>query len=111
MNGFDDVQFPLAIGQGASVSPGFSTNIVTTISGHETRNSDWADARLEFDVGPGVRSEEELRTLIVFFRARQGAAKGFRFRDPYDYSSHDMAGDPAPTDQLLGKGDGQQTEY
>ncbi len=111
VNAFDDVQFPLAIGQGASVSPGFSTNIVTTISGHESRNSDWADARLEFDVGPGVRSEEELRTLIAFFRARRGAAKGFRFRDPYDHSSREMVEAPTPADQLLGTGDGQQTEY
>jgi len=111
VNSFDDVQFPLAIGQGASVSPGFSTNIVTTVSGHEKRNSDWADARLEFDVGPGIRSDEELRTLIAFFRARWGAAKAFRFRDPFDYSSHDMVGDPTSTDQFLGKGDGQQTRF
>jgi len=111
VNAFDDVQFPLAIGRGASVSPGFSTNIVTTISGHEKRNSDWADARLEFDVGPGIRSEAELRALIGFFRARRGAAKAFRFRDPYDYSSGDMVADPTPTDQFLGKGDGQQTDF
>jgi len=111
VNGFDDVRFPLAIGQGASVSPGFSTNIVTTISGHERRNSDWADARMEFDVGPGIRGDGELRELIAFFRARRGAAKGFRFRDPYDHSSHDMVGEPTPTDQLLGTGDGQQTEF
>ncbi len=111
VNAFDDVQFPLAIGLGASVSPGFSTNIVTTLSGHEKRNSDWADARLEFDVGPGIRSEAELRKLIAFFRARRGAAKAFRFRDPYDYSSNDMVGAPAASDQLLGEGDGQQTEF
>ena len=111
VNAFDDVQFPLAIGRGASVSPGFSTRIVTMTSGHEQRNSDWSDARLEFDVGPGVRSEEELRVLIAFFRARRGAAKAFRFRDPFDYSSRDMVGEPTPTDQLLGTGDGQQTEY
>ena len=111
VNGFDDVLFPLAIGQGASVSPGFSTNIVTTISGHEKRNSDWADARLVFDVGPGIRSEEELRVLIAFFRARRGAAKAFRFRDPYDHSSRDMVGEPVPTDQFLGTGDGQQIEF
>jgi len=111
VNAFDDVRFPLAIGQGASVSPGFSTNIVTTISGHERRNSDWADARLEFDVGPGIRSEAELRDLIAFFRARRGAAKAFRFRDPYDHSSNKMVGEPVPTDQLLGTGDGQRTEF
>jgi len=111
VNAFDNVRFPIAIGQGASVSPGFSTNIVTTISGHETRNSDWADARLEFDVGPGIRSEEELRILIAYFRARRGAAKAFRFRDPYDHSSNGMVAAPTPTDQLLGTGDGQQTRY
>ena len=111
VNAFDDVRFPLAIGQGASVSPGFSTNIVTTISGHEKRNSDWADARLEFDVGPGVRSEDEVRLLIAFFRARRGAAKAFRFRDPYDHSSQEMVGEPTPTDQFLGQGDGQQTAF
>lgn len=111
VNGFDDVRFPLAIGQGASVSPGFSTQIVTTISGHEKRNSDWADARMEFDVAPGIRGEEELRELIAFFRARRGAAKGFRFRDPYDYSSNGMIDSPTPADQLLGQGDGQQTEF
>ena len=111
VDGFDDVQFPLAIGLGASVSPGFSTHIVTTLSGHEKRNSDWADARLEFDVGPGIRGEEELRELIAFFRARRGAAKAFRFRDPYDYSSGGMVAAPTATDQLLGEGDGQQTEF
>lgn len=111
VNAFDDVRFPIAIGQGASVSPGFSTNVVTTLSGHEKRNSDWADARLTFDVGPGVRSEDELRTLIAFYRARRGAAKAFRFRDPYDHSSHEMVGVPTPIDQYLGKGNGQRTEY
>ncbi|PHR13564.1 MAG: TIGR02217 family protein [Sphingopyxis sp.] len=111
VNAFDDVLFPIAIGQGASVSPGFSTNIITTISGHEKRNSDWADARLEFDVGPGIRSEEELHDLITFFRARRGAAKAFRFRDPYDHSSNGMIGAPTPNDQWLGEGDGQQTAF
>jgi Conserved hypothetical protein 2217 (DUF2460) len=84
---FDDVQFPLSLGRGASVTPGFSTAIVTTASGHEQRNADWASGRLRFDAGPGVRSEADLQTLIAFFRARRGAARGFRFRDPYDYSS------------------------
>ena len=111
MDAFDDVQFPLAIGRGATVSPRFSTDVATTLSGYEKRNSDWADARLEFDAGPGVRSEEELRGLIAFFRARRGAAKAFRFSDPYDHSSHNMVDPPTPADQVIGTGDGQQTEF
>lgn len=111
MQPFDDVSFPLSIGQRASVQPNFSTRIVTTASGYEQRNVDWASARLHFDAGPGVRSEADLGTLIAFFRARRGAARGFRFRDPLDYSSNGMTATPTATDQPLGAGDGARTRF
>lgn len=103
---FDNVSFPIEIGQDASVAPNFSTNIVTSASGFESRNANWAQARLRYDAGPGVRGEGELETLIAFFRARRGPAVGFRFRDPFDNSSNGMTGEPAPLDQLIGTGDG-----
>lgn len=108
---FDDVSFPLAIGQDASVSPGFSTNIVTSASGHEFRNVNWNQARLRFDAGPGVRGENELGELIAFFRARRGPAVGFRFRDPFDFSSNGMSGEVGATDQVLGEGDGVSSRF
>jgi uncharacterized protein (TIGR02217 family) len=111
VDAFDDVRFPVALGRDASVEPAFSTAIVTTASGAEQRNSDWADARLRFDAGPGVRGEAELQELIAFFRARRGAAVGFRFQDPFDHSSSGMSGEPDPADQLLGIGDGTRTEF
>lgn len=104
---FDDVQFPLALGREAVATPSFSTAIVTTASGAEYRNSDWADARMRYDAGPGVRSEADVGMLIAFFRARRGAARGFRFHDPFDNSSAAMTGTPGPDDQLLGTGDGE----
>jgi uncharacterized protein (TIGR02217 family) len=103
---FDDVLFPIEIGAEASVSPGFSTNVVTSASGFEARNANWAQARLRFDAGPGVRGDAELETLIAFFRARRGPATAFRFRDPYDFSSNGMSGTPTPADQAAGTGDG-----
>jgi uncharacterized protein (TIGR02217 family) len=108
---FDDVIFPIAIGAEASVAPGFSTNVVTSASGHESRNANWAQARLRFDAGPGVRGDTEMETLLAFFRARRGPAVGFRFRDPYDYSSNGMTGAPAPGDQALGGGDGTRDRF
>jgi len=111
MEAFDDVRFPIALGREASVEPAFSTAIVTTAGGAEQRNSDWADARLRFDAGPGVRCEGELQELIAFFRARRGAAVGFRFEDPFDHSSNGMTGEVEATDQLLGIGDGLRTEF
>jgi uncharacterized protein (TIGR02217 family) len=103
---FDDVSFPIEIGQEASVAPGFSTNIVTSASGFESRNANWAQARLRFDAGPGVRGDAELKTLLGFFRARRGPAVAFRFRDPYDNSSNSMTEAPTAGDQVIGSGDG-----
>ncbi|HEX7741632.1 MAG TPA: DUF2460 domain-containing protein, partial [Sphingobium sp.] len=111
MQAFDDVLFPLAIGREASLSPAFSTQIVESPSGHERRSSDWADARLSFDAGPGVRSEADIAALIAFFRARRGAARGFRFTDPYDDRSCAPGGTPGPIDQRLGIGDGVRAEF
>jgi uncharacterized protein (TIGR02217 family) len=108
---FDDVSFPIEIGAEASVAPGFSTNVVTSASGYEYRNVNWQQARLRFDAGPGVRGDAEVETLLGFFRARRGAAIGFRFRDPYDFSSSGMTGTAAPTDQVIGTGDGTVTTF
>lgn len=108
---FDDVLYPLALGRDAGVSPEFSTSVAVTASGHERRSSLWSDARLRFDVGPGIRSEAELGVLIAFFRARRGAARGFRLADPFDHSSNGMTGAPGPADQLLGIGDGLAASF
>jgi uncharacterized protein (TIGR02217 family) len=108
---FDDVLFPIEIGQQASVAPTFSTSIVTSASGFEARNANWAQARLRFDAGPGVRGDAELETLLSFFRARRGPAVAFRFRDPYDNSSNGMTDPPIATDQAIGTGDGSSDSF
>ena len=108
---FEDVLFPIEIGQEASVAPTYSTNIVTSASGFETRNANWAQARMRFDAGPGVRGDAELETLLSFFRARRGPAVAFRFRDPYDYSSNGMTDAPTPADQMIGSGDGASDSF
>lgn len=84
---------------------------MTTSGGAEQRNSEWADARLHFDAGPGLRGDAELETLIAFFRARRGAAIGFRLMDPFDHSSNGMTGAPGAADQALGQGDGTRTDF
>jgi uncharacterized protein (TIGR02217 family) len=54
-----------------------------------------------------VRSEEDIATLLAFFRARMGAARGFRLRDPFDWRS----GEGSAVDQQLGVGDGATTRF
>jgi len=111
MNSFDNVLYPFALGRNASVAPEFSTSIAVTASGHERRNSLWSDARLHFDVGPGIRSEAELSELLAFFRARRGPARGFRIMDPFDHSSHGMTGTPTMLDQLIGIGNDARADF
>jgi len=111
MRAFDDIPYPLALGRDATITPEFSTSVSVTASGFERRNSLWTDARLRFDVGPGIRSEDELGVLLAFFRARRGAARGFRLRDPSDFSSNGMTGAPGATDQRLGVGDGVTSTF
>jgi uncharacterized protein (TIGR02217 family) len=107
----DDVLYPFALGRNTAVAPEFSTSVTVTASGHEQRNSLWSDARVHFDVGPGIRSESELAELIAFFRARRGAARGFRISDPFDHSSNGMTGTPTPVDQLIALGDGLRADF
>jgi uncharacterized protein (TIGR02217 family) len=111
VDAFEDVSFPISLGRQVAVEPAFRTAIVTTASGAEQRNAEWADARLSFDAGPGVRSEADLHALLAFFRARRGAAVGFRLRDPFDHSSSGMTGTPGMGDQMLGEGDGTRTAF
>ncbi len=108
---FDEVDFPLALGARAEVEAGFSTAIVTSAAGHEQRNADWADARMRYDAGPGVRSEADIAALLGFFRARRGAARGFRLRDPLDCQSGALGAGPTPADQIIGTGDGIETRF
>lgn len=111
VDAFADVTFPLAIGRDANVVATTSTAIVAGSGGREQRNVEWAEARLMFDAGPGIRSEDELATLIAFFRARRGPGQAFRFRDPLDDSSGRGTDDPTPFDQLVGTGDGAATRF
>lgn len=108
---FDAVDFPLAIGREAMVVTEFSTQIVSSPAGHEQRASEWGEARMGYDAGPGIRSEADVRVLADFFRARRGAARAFRFRDPFDASSAADGGLPTAGDQRLGVGDGVRRQF
>jgi len=87
MTGFHEVQFPPDIAYGASGGPGYSTTVVTTVSGHERRNANWAAARGKWNVAHGLKKREQVAALIAFFRARKGRAHGFRFKDWTDYQA------------------------
>ena len=102
MAGFHEVRFPPDISYGAVGGPGWSTSIVTTVSGHERRNANWSQARGRWNVAHGLKRREQVAELIAFFRARMGRAYGFRFKDWTDYQA--LA-------QTLGTGDGSTRTF
>jgi len=104
MDAFDDVLFPLALGRGVEVSPGWSTAVLTAAGGAEQRVADWAAALTRYDVGPGVRSEADIAALLAFFRARMGRARAFRLRDPFDHAG-------AGAGEAIGTGDGAARRF
>ncbi len=108
---FHEVRFPTAIAFGASGGPERRTDIVALGSGHEERNSRWADSRRRYNAGYGVKSLDDLHAVIAFFEERRGRLYGFRWKDRADWKSCAPGGTPAATDQAIGTGDGAMTAF
>jgi uncharacterized protein (TIGR02217 family) len=106
MPAFHDVLFPLSIAFGSSGGPERRTDIVLLASGHEERNTRWADSRRRYNAGSGVHSLANLHTLIGFFEERRGRLHGFRWRDRTDWKSSAPGEAPEAEDQPIGVGDG-----
>ena len=108
---FHEVRFPTAIAFGASGGPERKTDIVALGSGHEERNSRWADSRRRYNAGYGIKSLDDLHAVIAFFEERRGRLYGFRWKDHADWKSCAPSAAPAATDQAIGSGDGATTAF
>ncbi|WP_342269927.1 DUF2460 domain-containing protein [Rickettsia endosymbiont of Orchestes rusci] len=51
------MQFPPEISYGSKGGPQFSTDIVTTFSGHEQGNINWQEALSRYDISSGIKTE------------------------------------------------------
>lgn len=110
---FHEVQFPTDISYGSRGGPGYRTKVIELDSGQEQRLSRWNSARRRYDVGYGLRSQDDLYTVYKFFLSRSGGTYGFRFKDWLDYNSsaygknYGQGGaNPTKDDQVIGVGDG-----
>ena len=111
LTGFHEVRFPTEIAFGSAGGPERLTEVVTLGSGHEERNSRWADSRRRYNAGYGIRSIDDLDAVIAFFEERRGRLYGFRWRDRLDFNSATPSGTVAPSDQTIGTGDGATADF
>lgn len=103
---FHDVRFPTSISFNSTGGPERRTEVVALVSGHEERNTPWAHSRRRYNAGLGVRSLNDVHTLIAFFEARQGRLHGFRWKDWADFRSGAPLSTTSPADQVIGTGTG-----
>lgn len=87
-------RLPDVIARGLTCGPAFSTRIVTTRSGAESRNINWSQMRWRADAASAVRTGADFAALEEFFYAVQGRAHAFRVRDYGDYRHSDAGGSP-----------------
>jgi len=80
-------------------------------SGFEERNARWAHARRSYNAGYGIRSLDDLHSVIAFFEERRGRLHGFRWKDHVDWKSCAPEIAVAAADQVLGAGDGSRTTF
>jgi uncharacterized protein (TIGR02217 family) len=108
---FHEIRFPDNVSRGARGGPERRTQIVELASGEEERNASWANSRRRYDVSYGIRRADDLGAVVAFFEARGGRLHGFRFKDWSDYKSCAPSGIPTSADQVIGTGDGSQTDF
>lgn len=108
---FHEIRFPANLSFGSAGGPERRTEIVTLANGFEERNTPWAHSRRRYDAGVGLRSLDDVGTLIAFFEARSAQLHGFRWKDWSDFRSCAPSTTPAPDDQQIGTGDGVTTVF
>lgn len=108
---FHDIRFPANLSFGSVGGPERRTEIVTLTNGFEERNTPWEHSRRRYDAGVGLRSLDDVQTLIAFFEARRGQMFGFRWKDWSDYKSGRASRAVTPFDQIIGTGDGARVEF
>ncbi|WP_424984320.1 phage distal tail protein, Rcc01695 family [Microbulbifer sp. S227A] len=108
---FHEVRFPASLSFGSVGGPERRTDVVTLANGFEERNTPWAHSRRRYDAGLGMRSLDDVETLIAFFEARHGQMFGFRWKDWSDFKSGRASAETAFDDQVIATADGVQTAF
>lgn len=111
MGSFHEVLFPIDVALGAAGGPERVTQVVSTATGREERNTRLADSRRRWDAGFGIKTLAALSEVVAFFEERRGRLYGFRWRDRLDHSSGAPGASVTPLDQVIGTGDGARLAF
>lgn len=108
---FHDIRFPTGIAYGAKGGPMRKTDIATLDSGFEERNTPWANSLHKYNIGYGVKTENDIYAVKEFFEGRRARLYAFRFKDFQDFRSSLPLSAPTYLDQIIGVADNTQTVF
>lgn len=87
MKPFINTLFPTDISLGSIGGPEFLTAIVELRNGVEHRNIVRKYPRARYNIGYGIKTQDQLDRVRSLYYVTHGRAYGFRFRDPSDHSA------------------------
>lgn len=117
MTRFVDVYLPDCVpGYPCLSSPRWSTELVRVDSGAEQVNQRWSHPLYRFTLPEAVRDQDIYEAVRDTWLAMRGPVKTWPWKDPLDFASRALVKpnqEPPITmmDQVLGTGDGLQTEF
>lgn len=96
---------------GASGGPSYLTRVISFGNGFEQRSSLYEHPLYLYNIARVFKTQQMYDDVVSFFHAVRGQLVGFRLKDHQDYKSCGPNGTLAFTDQVLGNGDGAETDY
>lgn len=114
---FDEsATIPDNIARGSRSGLSMKADVIELDGGVDEVVARWPDARRTLDLSYGVRKFDDIQTLREFYLCRDGIARGFRARNPLDYTTKPTGvdrhrGTPTDEDYNIGTGDGSNKTF
>ena len=99
---FYEINFPENISIKSKYYIEYNTNINKSKNGREQRISNTEKPLLYYNIVSGIKTKDDIDSIIKLFKLVKGRAIGFRFKDWLDYSVKN---------QTIGIGDGETKEF
>lgn len=108
---FRNAPLPKCISRGSDGGPVWITQIGRSLAGNEQRVARRSNSLRRFNVAYRVRRLDDLDEIRDHFEVMEGQLYSFPYRDKLDYKSGRPNQTPTKDDQLIGVGDGAETDF
>lgn len=84
---FYELRFPEQISHNFTIISEFKTDLISTKSGKEQRNTIWENEKLKFKINNENLTFDDINEIFNFFKLMKGKANGFRFKNWANYKT------------------------